>query len=107
MPPWSPSSRATATSAPPCANELVEAGIAWVVYAVADPNPKAVGGTERLRAVGTEDERGVLEAEAERINQVWLTAMRLGRPFVAWRYAASLDGPSRDRGWLHLLYHQH
>lgn len=80
---------------PPCTNALVEAGIARVVYAVADPNPKAAGGTERLRAGGIEVERGVLDAEAERVNEVWLTAVRLGRPFVTWRYAASLDGRVR------------
>lgn len=77
---------------PPCTNALVEAGIARVVYAVADPNPIAAGGTERLRAAGIEVERGVLEAEAERVNEVWLTAVRLGRPFVIWKYVTSLDG---------------
>lgn len=77
---------------PPCTKALLEAGITRVVYAVADPNPKAAGGAEMLRAAGVQVERGVLEAEAERVNEVWLTAMRLGRSFVTWKYAASLDG---------------
>ncbi len=77
---------------PPCTNALLEAGVARVVYAVADPNPKAAGGTEMLRAAGVQVEGGVLEAEAERVNEVWLTAIRLSRPFVTWKYAASLDG---------------
>lgn len=77
---------------PPCTNALIQAGIARVVYAVADPNPTAAGGAERLRAAGLEVEGGVLEADAAQVNEVWLTAMRFGRPFVTWKYAASLDG---------------
>ncbi len=77
---------------PPCSEALVAAGIARVVYAVADPNPVAAGGARTLRAAGVEVEGGVLEAEAALGNEAWLTAMRLGRPFVTWKYAASLDG---------------
>jgi len=77
---------------PPCSQALVAAGIARVVYAVADPNPTAAGGARTLRAAGVEVEGGVLEADAALGNEAWLTAMRLGRPFVTWKYAASLDG---------------
>jgi diaminohydroxyphosphoribosylaminopyrimidine deaminase/5-amino-6-(5-phosphoribosylamino)uracil reductase len=77
---------------PPCSAALVAAGVARVVYAVADPNPVAAGGARALRAAGVEVESGVLEAEAALGNEVWLTAVRLGRPFVTWKYAASLDG---------------
>src|SRR6266540_1438012 len=77
---------------PPCSQALVAAGVARVVYAVADPNPVAAGGARTLRAAGVEVEGGVLEAEATLANEAWLTAMRLGRPFVTWKYAASLDG---------------
>ncbi|MHC5702141.1 bifunctional diaminohydroxyphosphoribosylaminopyrimidine deaminase/5-amino-6-(5-phosphoribosylamino)uracil reductase RibD [Streptomyces tirandamycinicus] len=76
----------------PCAQALTEAGIARVVYAVADPNPQATGGADTLRAAGVRVERGLLEEEAEAGNTAWLTSVRLGRPHVVWKYAATLDG---------------
>ncbi|MEU2659009.1 bifunctional diaminohydroxyphosphoribosylaminopyrimidine deaminase/5-amino-6-(5-phosphoribosylamino)uracil reductase RibD [Streptomyces sp. NPDC007325] len=76
----------------PCAQALIEAGIARVVYAVADPNPQATGGADTLRAAGVEVTAGVLEDEAEAGNLAWLTSVRTGRPFVRWKYAATLDG---------------
>lgn len=76
----------------PCAQALVDAGIARVIYAVADPNPQATGGADTLRAAGVEVGHGLLEAEAEAGNIAWLTSVRLGRPYVTWKYAATLDG---------------
>lgn len=76
----------------PCAQALIDAGIARVVYAVADPNPQATGGADRLRAAGVEVAQGLLGDEAEAGNIAWLTSVRLGRPFVLWKYAATLDG---------------
>ncbi|WP_411977173.1 bifunctional diaminohydroxyphosphoribosylaminopyrimidine deaminase/5-amino-6-(5-phosphoribosylamino)uracil reductase RibD [Streptomyces solicathayae] len=76
----------------PCAQALIEAGIARVVYAVGDPNPQATGGADTLRAAGVEVLQGLLEDEAEAGNLAWLTSVRRGRPFVRWKYAATLDG---------------
>ncbi|WP_327712104.1 bifunctional diaminohydroxyphosphoribosylaminopyrimidine deaminase/5-amino-6-(5-phosphoribosylamino)uracil reductase RibD [Streptomyces sp. NBC_00464] len=76
----------------PCAQALVEAGIARVVYAVGDPNPQATGGADTLRAAGIKAEQGLLAGEAEAVNAAWLTSVRLGRPHVTWKYAATLDG---------------
>ncbi|MCX9192989.1 bifunctional diaminohydroxyphosphoribosylaminopyrimidine deaminase/5-amino-6-(5-phosphoribosylamino)uracil reductase RibD [Carbonactinospora thermoautotrophica] len=76
----------------PCARALIEAGVRRVVAAVPDPYAPAAGGAETLRAAGIEVELGVLAAEAERVNEAWLTFVRLGRPFVTWKYGASLDG---------------
>ncbi|MFI8964467.1 bifunctional diaminohydroxyphosphoribosylaminopyrimidine deaminase/5-amino-6-(5-phosphoribosylamino)uracil reductase RibD [Streptomyces sp. NPDC053493] len=76
----------------PCAQALIDAGIARVVYAVGDPNPQATGGADTLRAAGVEVEQGLLEDEAEAGNIAWLTSVRRGRPFVRWKYAATLDG---------------
>ncbi|WP_328541005.1 bifunctional diaminohydroxyphosphoribosylaminopyrimidine deaminase/5-amino-6-(5-phosphoribosylamino)uracil reductase RibD [Streptomyces sp. NBC_00344] len=76
----------------PCAQALIDAGIARVVYAVGDPNPQATGGADTLRAAGIEVTAGVLTDEAEAGNAAWLTSVRLGRPHVTWKYAASLDG---------------
>ncbi|MFF5937801.1 bifunctional diaminohydroxyphosphoribosylaminopyrimidine deaminase/5-amino-6-(5-phosphoribosylamino)uracil reductase RibD [Streptomyces sp. NPDC012508] len=76
----------------PCAQALVEAGVSRVVYAVGDPNPQATGGADTLRAAGVEVVQGLLAEEAEAGNIAWLTSVRLGRPFVRWKYAATLDG---------------
>jgi diaminohydroxyphosphoribosylaminopyrimidine deaminase / 5-amino-6-(5-phosphoribosylamino)uracil reductase len=78
----------------PCSRALIAAGVTRVVYAVDDPNPTAAGGAATLRAAGVDVEAGLLSTEAERGNEVWLTAVRLGRPFVTWKYAATLDGRS-------------
>lgn len=76
----------------PCAQALVEAGVVRVVYAVGDPNPQATGGADTLRAAGIAAEQGLLSEEAEAVNAAWLTSVRLGRPHVTWKYAATLDG---------------
>lgn len=76
----------------PCAQALIEAGLARVVYAVGDPDPQATGGGDTLRAAGIKAEQGLLADEAEAGNAAWLTSVRLGRPYVLWKYAATLDG---------------
>ncbi|WNI14609.1 bifunctional diaminohydroxyphosphoribosylaminopyrimidine deaminase/5-amino-6-(5-phosphoribosylamino)uracil reductase RibD [Actinacidiphila sp. ITFR-21] len=76
----------------PCAQALIAAGLARVVYAVADPSPVAAGGGQTLRAAGVDVASGLLAAEAEAVNTAWLTAVRKGRPHVRWKYAATLDG---------------
>ncbi|MFC5763384.1 bifunctional diaminohydroxyphosphoribosylaminopyrimidine deaminase/5-amino-6-(5-phosphoribosylamino)uracil reductase RibD [Actinacidiphila bryophytorum] len=76
----------------PCAQALIEAGVARVVHAVSDPSPAASGGAATLRAAGVDVEGGLLAAEAEAVNVAWLTSVRRGRPFVRWKYAATLDG---------------
>ncbi|NBM19291.1 bifunctional diaminohydroxyphosphoribosylaminopyrimidine deaminase/5-amino-6-(5-phosphoribosylamino)uracil reductase RibD [Streptomyces sp. GC420] len=76
----------------PCSRALIEAGLARVVYAVGDPNPQATGGAMTLRAAGVRTEGGLLAEEAEAGNAAWLTSVRLGRPHVVWKYAATLDG---------------
>ncbi|WP_223167291.1 bifunctional diaminohydroxyphosphoribosylaminopyrimidine deaminase/5-amino-6-(5-phosphoribosylamino)uracil reductase RibD [Nonomuraea sp. SYSU D8015] len=78
----------------PCSRALLDAGIARVVVAVADPSPKAAGGAARLRAAGVAVTMGVLSAAAERVNEEWLTYARLGRSHVTWKFAATLDGRS-------------
>lgn len=78
----------------PCSEALREAGITRVVYAVPDPNPHATGGAAALKQAGIAVEEGLLRDEAERVNAVWLHAVRTGRPYVTWKYAATLDGRS-------------
>lgn len=78
----------------PCVEALVEAGVARVVFAVADPNPVGAGGADALRAAGIEVESGLLAEEAGELIEVWSAPFRLGRPFVTWKYAATMDGLS-------------
>lgn len=78
----------------PCSRALLDAGIARVVYAVTDPNPTATGGARTLAAAGVDTEGGLLAEEAAAGNAAWLTSMARGRPFVVWKYAATLDGRS-------------
>ncbi|MGV9858442.1 bifunctional diaminohydroxyphosphoribosylaminopyrimidine deaminase/5-amino-6-(5-phosphoribosylamino)uracil reductase RibD [Gordonia sp. NPDC003425] len=77
----------------PCSEALIEAGIARVVYAVADPNPTATGGAARLRAAGVDVIGGWLadEVSAGPLRN-WLFAQRHGRPLVTVKTAATLDG---------------
>ncbi|WP_234434037.1 bifunctional diaminohydroxyphosphoribosylaminopyrimidine deaminase/5-amino-6-(5-phosphoribosylamino)uracil reductase RibD [Streptomyces rimosus] len=76
----------------PCAQALIEAGIARVHYAVPDPTPTATGGSTTLAEAGIEVEGGLLADEAAAGNEAWLTAVLRRRPFVLWKYAATLDG---------------
>ncbi|KQO38209.1 bifunctional diaminohydroxyphosphoribosylaminopyrimidine deaminase/5-amino-6-(5-phosphoribosylamino)uracil reductase RibD [Aeromicrobium sp. Leaf245] len=78
----------------PCAEALLEAGVARVVFAQTDPNPEATGGADRLRAAGVEVESGLLADEAAELNVEWTFALTHGRPFVTWKYAATMDGLS-------------
>ena len=78
----------------PCAEALIDAGVARVVYAVTDPNAAAAGGADLLRVAGVDVEGGVETGAAERGNEAWLTSVRLGRPYVVWKYASTLDGRS-------------
>jgi diaminohydroxyphosphoribosylaminopyrimidine deaminase / 5-amino-6-(5-phosphoribosylamino)uracil reductase len=77
----------------PCAEALVAAGIARVVYAEEDPNPAvAGGGAGRLRAAGIAVEGGVGAAAAAALNRGFIKCMRTGLPRVRVKLAMSLDG---------------
>ncbi|OZD10179.1 riboflavin biosynthesis protein RibD [Rhodococcus sp. 06-235-1A] len=79
----------------PCSQALIDAGIAAVVHAVADPNPLASGGGATLRAAGIRVEQGIGETEVRQGPlRAWLHKQRTGRPHVTWKYAATLDGRS-------------
>jgi diaminohydroxyphosphoribosylaminopyrimidine deaminase/5-amino-6-(5-phosphoribosylamino)uracil reductase len=78
----------------PCSQAIIDAGVTRVVFAVEDPNPPAAGGAAALRAAGIDVEAGLLADAAERGNEAWLLSVRLGRPFVTWKFAAGLDGRS-------------
>jgi diaminohydroxyphosphoribosylaminopyrimidine deaminase/5-amino-6-(5-phosphoribosylamino)uracil reductase len=80
---------------PPCADAVVAAGIARVVAAIGDPDPRTNGqGFERLRAAGIEVEiaEGDLARQARRQNEAFLTWIAKERPFVTYKAAMTLDG---------------
>ena len=79
----------------PCTAALLDAGVASVRYALADPDPAAAGGAAHLAAAGVdvavEDDPSLRDA-AEALNATWLHARRTGRPWVTWKTATTLDG---------------
>jgi len=78
---------------PPCTEALIEAGIARVVIASEDPNPRVNGGgLQRLRAAGMKVETGLMSEEAEALNVGFISRMKTGRPWVRIKSAISLDG---------------
>jgi diaminohydroxyphosphoribosylaminopyrimidine deaminase / 5-amino-6-(5-phosphoribosylamino)uracil reductase len=77
---------------PPCADAVVGAGVARVVVGARDPNPVVDGrGLERLRAAGIEVEL-LDDLAARRQNEAWRVWKSLGRPFVTYKAAITLDG---------------
>lgn len=86
---------------PPCADAVVEAGIARVVVGVEDPDLRVSGrGIERLRRAGIEVATGVLAAECRRATLGHIRRVTLNRPFVQVKIAVGSDGlvPRGDRG---------
>jgi diaminohydroxyphosphoribosylaminopyrimidine deaminase / 5-amino-6-(5-phosphoribosylamino)uracil reductase len=80
---------------PPCVDALLGAGISRVVVGASDPNPKTNGqGFARLRAAGVDVVLldGELARAARRQNEAWRTWIALGRPFVTYKAAVTLDG---------------
>lgn len=78
---------------PPCANALVDFGIARVVVAVDDPDERVFGrGNQILRDAGIEVETGVLRTESERELAGYLTRKLKKRPHVILKIAVSADG---------------
>ena len=78
---------------PPCTEALIEAGVAEVVVALEDPNPRVSGqGLARLREAGIRVRAGLLAREAEALNPGFVSRMRRGRPWVRLKSAMSLDG---------------
>lgn len=77
----------------PCAKALIEAGVSKVVVAMLDPNPKVSGnGIKLLQEAGIEVQCGILEAEARKLNEIFLKWITEKMPFVALKTAMSLDG---------------
>ncbi len=78
---------------PPCADALIAAGVARVVAACEDPNPRvAGGGFAKLRAAGIVVETGLMREAARELNRGFLSRIERGRPWLRIKLAMSLDG---------------
>ncbi len=78
---------------PPCAEALIAAGVARVVAAIDDPNPRVAGrGFAALRAAGIEVQRGLMAEAAAALNAGFICRMARGWPRVTLKMGASLDG---------------
>jgi diaminohydroxyphosphoribosylaminopyrimidine deaminase/5-amino-6-(5-phosphoribosylamino)uracil reductase len=78
----------------PCTDAIVAAGIARVVYALGDPHKVASGGGAALTSAGVDVEAGLLSEAAAGVLGPWVVAAGRGRPYLTWKYAATLDGRS-------------
>ena len=85
---------------PPCTKAVQLAGIARVIGATLDPNPRVNGrGIRLLRETGIKTSVGLMANEARRLNEGYFTSLRKHRPFVILKVAVTLDGMvADDRG---------
>nr|WP_272482564.1 bifunctional diaminohydroxyphosphoribosylaminopyrimidine deaminase/5-amino-6-(5-phosphoribosylamino)uracil reductase RibD [Paracoccus indicus] len=78
---------------PPCAEGLAASGVARVVTALTDPDPRVAGkGHAMLRAAGIALTQGVLSDQAAELQAGFLSRITRGRPFLTLKLASSLDG---------------
>ena len=90
---------------PPCSRAVLQAGVARVVVALEDPDPRvAGGGIAQLRQAGVEVITGVLRQEAAEQNRAFLHRVRTGRPWGVLKWAMGLDGrtalPNGTSQWI-------
>lgn len=90
---------------PPCTEAIIAAGISRVVVATLDPNPLVSGkGVARLKQAGIEVSVGFLNEAARLLNEAFFVFHEQHRPFIAIKFAGSLDGKiataSHDSKWI-------
>lgn len=78
---------------PPCTEAIIENKISRVVIGSSDPNPLVAGkGVRQLRSHGIQVDEGLLQAECDRINQVFFHFISRRTPYVVMKYAMTMDG---------------
>jgi diaminohydroxyphosphoribosylaminopyrimidine deaminase/5-amino-6-(5-phosphoribosylamino)uracil reductase len=86
---------------PPCTNAVIASGIKQIFIASSDP---AHGGSEKLQAAGVEVTSGVLEDDANRLNEAFLYVAKHKRPFVVLKAGMTFDGKlatiERESKWI-------
>ncbi len=84
---------------PPCAPQVIKAGVKRVVIGMEDPNPLVRGkGIKTLKKAGLDVEVGILERECRRLNEAFCKYILEKEPFVILKVAATLDGKIATRG---------
>jgi diaminohydroxyphosphoribosylaminopyrimidine deaminase/5-amino-6-(5-phosphoribosylamino)uracil reductase len=93
----------------PCSAAIVKAGIARVVAAMEDPNPKTRGnGFATLRAAGIDISTGLLEVEAQKLNEAFGHWITTGKPYITLKSALTINGQlalpesrkNKNRAWI-------
>ncbi len=83
---------------PPCTKAIIEAGIRKIIFAMKDPNPNVRGsGEEKLKKYGIHVEKGMCEAEAKKLNEVFIKYSITKLPFIVLKSAMSMDGKIATR----------
>lgn len=83
---------------PPCSDAIIRSGIKRIVYATKDPNPKVSGKSEALyKKTGIAVTEGILKSRARVLNEGFFTFHEKKRPFIAIKFASSLDGKVATR----------
>jgi len=83
---------------PPCAPEIVKAGVECVAAGMTDPNPRVAGrGFELLRSNNIAVVENVMEEECRRLNRAFVKVMETGLPYVTLKAAMTLDGKTASR----------
>ena len=77
---------------PPCSEAVITAGIRRVVIGMADPNPQASGGIQKLQAAGIDVSVGIEEARCRLLNEAFIYRVTYKQPFGVLKYAMTLDG---------------
>ncbi len=78
---------------PPCVDEIIKTEISHVVCCTLDPTPKVSGkGVDILRKAGVDVSVGILKDQARLLNEAFFTFYEKNRPFIALKFASSLDG---------------
>ncbi len=90
---------------PPCTEAIIKAKIARIVCSTLDPNPKVSGkGVDELKKAGIDISVGILEGQARLLNEAFFTFHTKKHPFIALKFASSLDGKiatkSGDSKWI-------
>lgn len=83
---------------PPCTKAIIKSGIAKVVFAMKDPNPNVAGdGESELLKHGIKVKKGILENEAQKLNEIFIKYSKTKIPFVVLKAAMSIDGKIATR----------
>lgn len=83
---------------PPCTKAIIAAGISSVTAAMVDPNPKVEGkGIKELQSAGIKTAVGLLEDQAQKLNEIYVKFITTGLPFVTLKLAMTLDGKIATR----------